>query len=503
MQLQEFVKQRILLSERSESEVSIVEKGTKENFRDPIRKNNPSTFANLYEVKPPLTSSEKKKILNADRSILYRLVTAYEAGREVDLSAILQHELMPVPVSLAEINGTIRTGNKSILVDVLTENIKCPESITLEGRSALLIDGFALVAALGKPHEAKTFGDFADCYVNAVLRKSSKYQRVDVLFDRYRKHSIKATTRSRRSKGSARPVCRVIEGREVPLPIKWQAFLALGENKSDLAQFLSDELVRQAPGNITLVVSGGCADEEDVLCMDPALDVAILRSNHEEADTRFVLHAVNLNGIVDNIVVSARDTDVITLLLAHLSKIRSKVWICAGTSKKKKYIPLRDVHSSFNCDEWNTLLLFHALTGCDSTSFICGHSKKTAWKVLLDNFELLFPIVKDVLNDAAITSAELFCCRLYKTSETWLAGKVTSNKRCFQTTLASMSLSNCSLASSACPKTYTSKSNGNWLDATGRPTDSRFHDVGTNPESMLGNGFMQMHNWVCNSPVQV
>ena len=116
---------------------------------------------------------------------MYRLVTAYEARREVDLPAILQHELMPVPVSLAEIDGTMRTGNKSILVDVLTENIKCPESITLEGRSALLIDGFALVAALGKPHEAKTFGDFADCYVNAVLQKSSKYQRVDVLFDRY------------------------------------------------------------------------------------------------------------------------------------------------------------------------------------------------------------------------------------------------------------------------------------------------------------------------------
>ena len=115
---------------------------------------------------------------------MYRLVTAYEARREVDLPAILQHELMPVPVSLAEIDGTMRTG-KSILVDVLTENIKCPESITLEGRSALLIDGFALVAALGKPHEAKTFGDFADCYVNAVLQKSSKYQRVDVLFDRY------------------------------------------------------------------------------------------------------------------------------------------------------------------------------------------------------------------------------------------------------------------------------------------------------------------------------
>ena len=28
-----------------------------------------------------------------------------------------------------------------------------------------------------------------------------------------------------------------------------------------------------------------------------------------------------------------------------------------------------------------------------------------------------------------------------------------------------------------------------WLDATGRPTDSRFHDVGTNPESMLWKWF--------------
>ena len=92
-----------------------------------------------------------------------------------------------------------------------------------------------------------------------------------------------------------------------------------------------------------MVVSGGCADEEHVLCTDPALDVAILRSNHEEADTRFVFHPVNLNGIVDNIVVSARDTDVIILLLAHLSKIRSKVWIWAGTSKTK-YIPLGAIH---------------------------------------------------------------------------------------------------------------------------------------------------------------
>ena len=88
------------------------------------------------------------------------------------------------------------------------------------------------MAAIGKPEKTKTLGGFADCYVDAVLRKVSGYQRIDAFFDHYRRHAIKATTRSQRSKNTARPVRRVIEGREVPLPMKWQAFLALGDNKA-------------------------------------------------------------------------------------------------------------------------------------------------------------------------------------------------------------------------------------------------------------------------------
>ena len=53
-----------------------------------------------------------------------------------------------------------------------------------------------------------------------------------MFFDHYRRHAIKETTRRQCSKNTARPVRRVIEGREVPLPMKWQAFLALGDNKA-------------------------------------------------------------------------------------------------------------------------------------------------------------------------------------------------------------------------------------------------------------------------------
>ena len=72
----------------------------------------------------------------------------------------------------------------------------------------------------------------------------------------------------------------------------------LGDDKADLAQFRPDDIIAQAPADTTIVVSGsGSSNEVDVLCSDPSLDVAVWRSNHEEAETKFVLHAVSLYGM--------------------------------------------------------------------------------------------------------------------------------------------------------------------------------------------------------------
>ncbi|KAL9953218.1 hypothetical protein ACROYT_G040597 [Oculina patagonica] len=101
-------------------------------------------------------------------------------------------------------NDSIRVGNDSILANVLTEKVKCLESVRLQGKDAAFLDGFSLVAAIGKP-EKQTFGGFTDCYMNTMFT----YGKVpDTSF---RRHSIKATTRSRRSRNTARPVRRVIE----------------------------------------------------------------------------------------------------------------------------------------------------------------------------------------------------------------------------------------------------------------------------------------------------
>ena len=42
----------------------------------------------------------QRTILKADRNVLQHINTAYEAGRPVDLQAVLKHELLPAPVSL-------------------------------------------------------------------------------------------------------------------------------------------------------------------------------------------------------------------------------------------------------------------------------------------------------------------------------------------------------------------------------------------------------------------
>ena len=66
---------------------------------------------------------------------------------------------MPVLISLVEMNGKLSTGQKALLADVLTKGVECPNTITLQGSTCLLIDGMALVAVAGKPDDAQTFGD--------------------------------------------------------------------------------------------------------------------------------------------------------------------------------------------------------------------------------------------------------------------------------------------------------------------------------------------------------
>ena len=62
-----------------------------------------------------LELGSRKAVLHVDKRTLCCLVTAYEFRSEVKMQAILKHELMAVPLSLAEImSHNMRTGNKPL-----------------------------------------------------------------------------------------------------------------------------------------------------------------------------------------------------------------------------------------------------------------------------------------------------------------------------------------------------------------------------------------------------
>ncbi len=106
--------------------------------------------------------ANKTLVLEADRTVLQRMLLAYEAGRNVGLGNIMTHELMLVPIALADTSGALRNGDKSLLVEVLTKGVECPPSIDMDGTSCFIIDMQALIWDVGKLSECATFGTYAE-----------------------------------------------------------------------------------------------------------------------------------------------------------------------------------------------------------------------------------------------------------------------------------------------------------------------------------------------------
>ena len=160
-------------------------------------------------------------------------------------------------------------------------------------------------------------------------------------------------------------------------------FLALPENKADLARFLSEHLIANAPANKVLVVAGEFKDKEKAQCSNEETDSSIFYAAHEEADTRIVYHCIA--STCETVVESARDTDVLILLVAHAAKIRSAtIWMMAGTAAHRKFFNVRAISENLPVGSLSSLLPFHALTVWYHIVLVCDHGKTSTWKMFLE-----------------------------------------------------------------------------------------------------------------------
>ena len=85
----------------------------------------------------------------------------------------------------------------------------------------------------------------------------------------------------------------------------------------------------------------------------------------------------------------------------------------AGTYKKPKNIPVHDIVSSIPQNILKSLIPFHALTGCDTTSFIAQHTKMSAWNTLISHPHLIENLGEDNFGESDYKDIEKFFCILY------------------------------------------------------------------------------------------
>ena len=376
---------------------------------DPITRNKLKVFSTST---PRCQSKGQQQLasIKNDRELFARLYIGCQT-RGGNLDEFFRHENQECPPALSD-GGSLYVGTKSDLLTCLEEVSEAKAEAPFT--TCIVLDGAAIVQMLN-PAVSKTFEEYAQqIFIPYVSTKLQTVSRLDLVWDTYLPDSLKGTTRAKRGQGTRR---RVVAAAATPR--NWQNFLRVDGNKTELFRFLScalmewfDQVGKQ------LVIT----DWKTVLTKPNLPDLtSLVPCNHEEADSRMLLHASHAaqNGH-NSILIRTVDTDVVVLAVSLAQELQpeAKIGVAFGTGQSFRYLAAHELAIGLRREKARALPMFHALTGCDTVSSFVRHGKKTAWAVwavlpeLTEALLLLSSAPHDV-PDNAMTIIERFVILLY------------------------------------------------------------------------------------------
>lgn len=94
-----------------------------------------------------------------------------------------------------------------------------------------------------------------------------------------------------------------------------------------------------------------------------------LKNNHEEADTKIILHLIFISEMYPSchIDIHATDTDILVLSIGYSSNISPNTFFNTGYGPNHKKINVRSIHNSLRDLKAKALIGFHAMSGSDVT----------------------------------------------------------------------------------------------------------------------------------------
>ncbi|CAG9760339.1 unnamed protein product [Ceutorhynchus assimilis] len=365
-----------------------------------------------------VVAGDKRKTFRKGQEFLQKILAAKEMGRHSNYADIFKHELTAYPMSLAPTGILSTPSNKSNLGNIIEKFTSSCKDLPPgnSGETFHVFDGMALIQGLGKPTNARTFGEYANILKAIVFKNKYNAGRIDFVLDHYEDFSINNCRRDKRGhKNDA--IERAIESSNTLLPQQWHLFIHSIANKKQLTDFVANQLYEHSHNfEVKFVTSGGFFDVMQYKSNYEA-ESDLLTSSHEEADTRIILHILSakMEGYT-RCILDCKDTDVL-LLLAHFKDILTlEIWMKVGTKETERFIAIHELKMDSSMTK--CLPAFHALTGCDTTIQFVGMGKKACWKIFLSHHNLLSNVgMSDNLDEEDFKKMIKFVIRFYTINE--------------------------------------------------------------------------------------
>ena len=221
----------------------------------------------------------------------------------------------------------------------------------------------------------KTFQDYTDdVFMSYIVQQLNSVHRLDVVRDVYIAENLKTSTRQKSGHEQQRKVSP-----SAPIPSDWKGFLRNDANKQDLFAFLAKEIEKCKVSGKQIVST--C--QENVACSSGDISLGNLAPcTQKEADTRLLLHAADCVKQRHSIsIIRTSDTDVVVLAISLSQQLGAKeLWASFEAEKHFRYITVHGIASKLGPDKCKALPVIHAITGCDTVSFIAGRGKLKAWE---------------------------------------------------------------------------------------------------------------------------
>ena len=267
-------------------------------FFEPITKMKLNTGIKKKKKKPRAI-----EVLKEDKQAFGLLV-----AKSISQEEAFNHPLTSLPLSIATCDGKLYQADKSEFRNLL---IKDSLSTTTEKpmNCAWLVDGMASIRTLNPVATYKGFADSLITFLSSLTANSSPTV-VGLINDCYLEKSTKDCTRSGRGESGANVKINSIN-QTMLSGMRWKEFLHNSRNKEELiniiARYLQSENARKNMP-FPMIVN----NKYKTMHISSTEVSEMFSCNHEEADYRIVLHALLCK---ENLVVVAKDTDVLVLLI--------------------------------------------------------------------------------------------------------------------------------------------------------------------------------------------